>query len=44
MCFLDQPSFKNNKIRIIVMDQEIKKKNVPVWTKSNEVMQYQNIK
>lgn len=26
MCFLDQPSFQNNKIRIIVIDQEIKEK------------------
>lgn len=43
MCFLDQPSFQNNKIRIVVMDQEIKK-NVPLWTKSNEAMQYQTIK
>lgn len=42
MCFLDQPSFQNNKIRIIVIDQEIKK-NVTDWKKSNEAMQYQKI-
>lgn len=43
MYFLDQPSFQNNKIRIIVIDQEIKK-NVTVWKKSNEVMQNQKIR